>query len=444
LPAVRYLLNIVYLALLALAGPWLLVQAIRKGKYRQGWLAKLGGFVPRRAGHKPCLWLHAVSVGEVNLLAPLLRRLQSELPDWECVVSSTTLTGYSLAKTRYPEITVFYCPLDFSWAVSNALRRIRPDLLVLAELELWPNLIAACRGAGAQVAVVNGRLSDRSFRGYRLLRPVVRSLLGKIPLVAAQNEQYAERFRSLGAAEESVCVTGSLKYDGAQTDRSNPRTERLARLAGFRSDDVVFLAGSTGEPEEALALAAFEALAPLAPRLRLLLVPRHPDRFDAVAALLDASGQAWQRRSALDIGPANPAARILLVDQVGELGAWWGTATIGFVGGSLCGRGGQNMIEPAAYGVAVSFGPNTRNFRDIVAGLLAAEGAVVVEDGAALVPFVRRCLDDPAYAEQLGRRAAAHVSSQLGATERTCQKLLALIGAPPRAVSSPPSIRAAA
>ena len=159
-----------------------------------------------------------------------------------------------------------------------------------------------------------------------------------------------------------------------------------------------------------------------------MLVPRHPDRFDAVAALLDSSGQAWQRRSALDYGPANPAARILLVDQVGELGAWWGAAQIGFVGGSLCGRGGQNMIEPAAYGVAVSFGPNTRNFRDIVAGMLAAEAAVVVEDGAALTRFVSRCLEDPAYAEQLGRRAAAHVASQLGATERTVQELLALYG----------------
>ncbi len=439
----RYLLNLVYLAVLLLAAPWLAAQAVRKGKYRQGWLQKLFGLVPRRAGDKPCLWLHAVSVGEVNLLATLLRRLQAALPGWDFVVSTTTMTGYALAKTRYPDMPVCYCPLDFSWAVSAAVRRIRPDVLVLAELELWPNLIAACRASGARVAVVNGRLSDRSFRGYRLLRPVLGRLLRQIDLIAAQNDQYAGRFRSLGAAEDSLCITGSLKYDGAQTERANPRTQRLARLAGFAPGDTVFLAGSTGEPEEALALAAFSQLAAKAPRLRLVIVPRHPDRFDAVAELLESSGHSWQRRSALDHTPATPNARILLVDQVGELGAWWGTAQIGFVGGSLCGRGGQNMIEPAAYGVAVSFGPNTRNFRDIVAGLLAAEGAVVVEDGQALAQFVERCLQDHAYAEQLGRRAAAHVATQLGATERTVERLLALTGDGARA-HSPAAIRAAA
>lgn len=439
----RYLLNLIYLAVLLLAAPWLAAQAVRKGKYRQGWRQKLFGLVPRRTGDKLCLWLHAVSVGEVNLLATLLRRLQAALPGWDFVVSTTTMTGYALAKTRYPDVPVCYCPLDFSWAVAAAVRRIRPDVLVLAELELWPNLIAACRASGARVAVVNGRLSDRSFRGYRLLRPVLGRLLREIDLIAAQNEQYAGRFRELGAAENSLSITGSLKYDGAQTERANPRTQRLARLAGFVPGDTVFLAGSTGEPEEALALAAFSQLAAKAPRLRLVIVPRHPDRFDAVAELLESSGHSWQRRSALDHGPANPAARILLVDQVGELGAWWGTAQIGFVGGSLCGRGGQNMIEPAAYGVAVSFGPNTRNFRDIVAGLLAAEGAVVVEDGQALAQFVERCLQDPAYAEQLGRRAAAHVAGQLGATERTVERLLALIGEGASA-HSPTAVRAAA
>ncbi|MFO0896086.1 MAG: 3-deoxy-D-manno-octulosonic acid transferase [Pirellulales bacterium] len=439
----RYLLNLIYLAVLLLAAPWLAAQAVRKGKYRQGWLQKFFGLVPRRAGERPCLWLHAVSVGEVNLLATLLRRLQAALPGWDFVVSTTTMTGYALAKTRYPDVPVCYCPLDFSWSVAAAVRRIRPDVLVLAELELWPNLIGACRAAGARVAVVNGRLSDRSFRGYRLLRPILGRLLRQIDLIAAQNDQYAGRFRALGAAEQSLCVTGSLKYDGAQTERANPRTQRLARLAGFAPGDTVFLAGSTGEPEEALALAAFSQLAAKAPRLRLVIVPRHPDRFDAVAELLESSGHPWQRRSALDHTPATPNARILLVDQVGELGAWWGTAQIGFVGGSLCGRGGQNMIEPAAYGVAVSFGPNTRNFRDIVAGLLAAEGAVVVEDGQSLAQFVERCLQDLAYAEQLGRRAAAHVASQLGATERTVGRLLALTGEGASDTSSA-AIRAAA
>jgi len=527
-----YLLNLVYLALLAAAFPWFVCQAIRKGKYREGFAAKFFGRVPRRRGDRRCVWLHAVSVGEVNLLGSLLHEIAREKPDWECVVSTTTMTGMALARKKYPHLAPFYCPLDFSWAVRTAMRRIRPDLLVLAELELWPNLVRAARRSGARVAVINGRLSERSYRGYRRLQPLLAGMLRRIDLIAAQDETYAARFCALGAAAESVHVTGSMKYDGAETDRNNPVTQRLRRLAGFAEDDVVFLAGSTQEPEEALALAAWRELSPRWPQLRLVLVPRHPDRFDAVARLLDASGVPWQRRTALEepslaatgnaapsligascagpipLGPIPPgptsertkeptkAARssaggwskgvaesgsgpipnrtcgdwphddraygnrtcddrdggdlacgarasgtrtcgdwagedsrssVLLVDVVGELGAWWGTAQIAFVGGSMGTRGGQNMIEPAAYGAAVSFGPNTHNFRDIVAAMLARGAAVVVRDGEEMTAFVRRCLEDPAYRDRLGSRARALVAEQLGATRRTFGLLAPLV-----------------
>jgi 3-deoxy-D-manno-octulosonic-acid transferase len=228
------LLNFVYLLLILFSLPWLLWQAVRKGKYREGYAAKFLGRVPTRTGDKPCLWLHAVSVGEVNLLAPLLLMIEQERPDWECVISTTTATGMALAKKKYPRQTVFYCPLDFSWAVSAAMRRIRPDVLVLAELELWPNLIRAARQSGARVAVINGRLSEHSFHGYRRIRPLVARLLRQLDVVAAQDETYAERFRLLGTWPERVCVTGSMKYDGAQTDRANPTTQRLAELARDR------------------------------------------------------------------------------------------------------------------------------------------------------------------------------------------------------------------
>ena len=166
-PNVPYLLNLFYLLLILVAAPWLAYTAIRKGKYREGYAAKLLGRVPRRASKNPCIWLHAVSVGEVNLLAPLIREIERHRPDWECVISTTTMTGMALARKKYAPHTVFYCPLDFSWAAAAAMRRIRPDLLVLAELELWPNLIRAARRFGARVAVINGRLSEHSFRGYR-------------------------------------------------------------------------------------------------------------------------------------------------------------------------------------------------------------------------------------------------------------------------------------
>ena len=422
-----YLLNLTYLVLILAAFPWLLYQAIRKGKYREGFAAKLLGRVPRRTSEGTCLWLHAVSVGEVNLLGTLIEEIARQKPDWECVVSTTTITGMALAKKKYPHLAVFYCPLDFTWAVRAAMRRIRPRLLVLAELELWPNLVRAARQSGASVAVVNGRLSEESFRGYRRIRPLVARLLRQIDLVAVQDETYAQRFRRLGAPEGTVRVTGSMKYDGAETDRNNPTTTRLAKLAGLAPDAPVFLAGSTQAPEEAVVVDTWRELSRTWPQLRLILVPRHPHRFEAVARLLDTSGLRWQRRSELDGRAPDPEARVLLVDAVGELGAWWGTARIALVGGSLGNRGGQNMIEPAAYGAAVCFGPNTRNFRDVVASLLAHDAAVVVRDGEELTRFVRRCLEDPRYATDLGQRAGRLVAGQLGATARTFNLLADLV-----------------
>ena len=423
----RYLFNLLYAVLLVGGLPWLLAAMIRKGKYRAGLAEKFLGRVPRRASDAPCAWLHAVSLGEVSLIAPLVDELRRRHPGWDIAISTTTLTGYELARSRYHEHLVFYCPLDFSWAVRRAIARLRPTLLLLVELELWPNLIAAARNGGAKVAIINGRLSERSFRGYRRLRPFVRRVLEKVDLVAAQTPEYADRFLALGARHERTYVTGSLKFDGAQTDRDNPRTRALGELAGFAADDVVFLAGSTQEPEERLALDAYWRLSALYPRLRLVVVPRHPDRFDEVATILAASGIAWQRRSELDHGPLDTAARILLVDRVGELAAWWGTADVAYVGGSMGRRGGQNMIEPAAYGAAVSFGPKTKNFRDVVAALVDGKGAVVVADGERLTAFVRRCLEEPDFADALGACARRVVLSQLGATERTAELIDALV-----------------
>lgn len=431
-----YLLNLFYLLLLAVASPYLIYCAVRSGKYLAGWREKFWGDVPLRDSHARCLWLHAVSVGEVNLLEPILKRWDQLHPDWDVVISTTTLTGYALAKKRYAPRTVFYCPLDFSWAVRRALRRIRPDLLVLAELELWPNLIRLASLAGVKIAVVNGRLSEKSFRGYQRIASLVRAVLGRLDAVGVQNEEYRERFVALGADPARVRITGSIKFDGAVTDRGNPRTVAFGKLAGIEAGDVVFLAGSTQAPEEALALETFRRLAPRFPYLRLLITPRHPERFDETAAMLDRSGVPWIRRSLLDHSPKTPIPRVVLIDAVGELGAWWGLAEIAFVGGSLGQRGGQNMIEPAAYGAAICFGPNTWNFRDVVQLLLASEAAIVVRDGGELTQFVERCLSQRDYSRQLGQRARQFVLSQTGAAQRTLDMLDSLASSRPlRAVA---------
>jgi 3-deoxy-D-manno-octulosonic-acid transferase len=206
-----YLLNIAYLVALLVASPWLVWAAIHRGKYRDGFAAKLFGETPLLDNRRgPRLWLHAVSVGEVSLIGSLLREIDAKHPEWECVVSTTTATGYALAKKNYPQLAVFYAPLDFSWAVRRAMRRVRPTLLVLAELELWPNLIRAAQEQGTKVAIVNGRLSARSFRGYRRIRWLTKRVLRIVDLIAAQNDEYAARFRALGARPEAVRVTGSL------------------------------------------------------------------------------------------------------------------------------------------------------------------------------------------------------------------------------------------
>jgi 3-deoxy-D-manno-octulosonic-acid transferase len=418
------------LVVLIAASPWLLWSAIRKGKYRQGFAAKFFGGAPALGSPiSPRIWFHAVSVGEVNLIAPLLGEIAAKHSGCECVISTTTAAGYALAKMKYPTLTVFYAPLDFNWAVHRAMQRIRPTMLVLVELELWPNLIRAAKEHGAKVAIINGRLSQHSFRGYWRLRFLFRRTLKRVDLIAAQNDEYAARFRALGAPTDRVFVTGSLKFDGARTNRSNEATRRLRALAGFTDDDAIFLAGSTQAPEEEIALHTFKSLKDEHPRLKLAIVPRHPHRFDEVAALLDGSGLAWQRRSSFAETPhsafpiPHSPCRVLLVDTIGELSAWWGAAMIGFVGGSLGSRGGQNMIEPAAYGVATCFGPNTRNFRDVVELMLTHDAAVVVSDAEQLTAFVRRCLESPNYARILATRAQTVVQAQLGATVATVQLL---------------------
>jgi len=448
-----WLMDFVYFLVILVTSPiWISRFFFHPEKYRHGWSEKLLGLVPRRHSDTPCVWFHAVSVGEVNLLRPLLSEFRRRFPQYDIVLSTTTRSGMEVAKKRFPDLPVFFCPMDFSWAVRRAMRRIRPDLLVLTELELWPNLIRAASMSGAGVAVVNARLSDRSFRGYRWIRWVFRGTFDRMSLVAAQDSTTAQRFVELGVSANRVVMTGSLKFDGVELDRNNEMTRRFRELAAIGSDEVVFLAGSTQKEEETLAIQVYRELSWEFPRLRLIIVPRHPERFDEVAEMLNESQLAWRRRSELsnqtDVSQDRGGRKdqtleketepslsrspqtsppIILVDTVGELSAWWGVAHIALVGGSFGSRGGQNMLEPAGYGAAVCFGPNTWNFRDIVAHLLKANAAVVVHDLDELRQFVRRCLEDPQYVLGLGENARNLILAHRGATQRTIAQLQRLL-----------------
>jgi len=298
---------------------------------------------------------------------------------------------------------------------------------VLAEGEVWPNFLVAAGQYAIPVAVVNGRMSPRSYRRYRWLRALVGPLLHRVALYAVQNEAYAANFRSLGTRAERVHVTGSVKYDGVTGDRQNPKTKELAGLLGIRPQDLVWVAGSTQAPEEEIVLEVYRRAASEHANLRLIVVPRQRDRFGEVAGILKRSGLSFVQRSALSL-PAAQSPPVILVDTIGELGAIWGLADVAFVGGSLDGqRGGQNMIEPAAYGAAVVFGPHVWNFRDTVDRLLHAGAAIQVGTPVELETAVRRLLQDKAERDRLGVAARQLVSLQQGATERTIDLLDTLI-----------------
>ncbi len=439
------LLDLIYLIAFVVLLPWVAWRKVSGGRpVAAPWSRFIGSTPPLLPkGTRQRIWLHGVSVGEIQLLSSLSREITAQANAnglaVEFVVSSSTTTGLDLAAKRFGAAVVFPCPLDFTWAVRRVVKAVDADLLVLGELELWPHLLDAARRHRLPIVVANGRLSERSARGYRRVAPLVRRMLSRVTLVSARSAADAARFRALGAP--TVVDAGSMKFDGVRGDRAAEDVRCLAKLAGFVEDDIVFLAGSTQAPEEALAIDAYRAASADHPRLRLVIVPRHVERKPEIVALLDASGLAWQARSTLETEGATPHARVLLVDTTGELGAWWGTASIAFVGGSLDGkRGGQNMLEPAAYGAAVCFGPHTRNFADEVAVLLAADAARVVADGAALTAFVLDCLGAQAPLAQ-GTRAARTVAAHRGATAATAERILALLSAGPREAKGCPPAR---
>ncbi|HBJ36620.1 MAG TPA: 3-deoxy-D-manno-octulosonic acid transferase [Planctomycetaceae bacterium] len=433
------LLNILYCIALWIASPLVIYRSARYGRYRRGVRQKFFGVRsddftppladPASAGAAPVAWFHAVSVGEVNLVAGLIDAFRKSHPEYQVVVSTATDTGYDLAKSRFVDLPVFFCPLDFTWAVDQTLQTLRPRLLVLAELELWPNLIKHAGQWGCRVAIANGRLSERSAKRYGRFSALLAHTFARIDWIGCQDAEIAERFIACGANANAVAITGSIKFDNAPLNRDTAEISRIARWAAVDPWHQIFIAGSTQSGEEEIALATYRQLSAVHRELRLVIVPRHRERFDQVAALIEAAGFQVRRRSEHHI-PAEHWGwdTVILVDTVGELRNWWGISRIAFVGGSFGERGGQNMLEPAGYGSAVSFGPNTQNFRDIARRLLAAGGAVRLNTPDDLTTFVGRCLDEPPAADTLGRQARTVVMSHRGATEKTVEQLGRLLG----------------
>jgi 3-deoxy-D-manno-octulosonic-acid transferase len=423
-----YLLNLIYLAAAIALAPWLCWQAWVRKKPLRGLRAKWFGLAahPRFQPHRPTVWFHGVSVGEIHLLRQVVAQFRMRFPEWQCVISTTTGTGHDEAYKHFSDLPVIFWPFDFTWSVRNALRTIRPTLVLLSEGEIWPNFISAAQAAGVKVAVLNGRMSPRSARRLQTFRWLLAGTFAKLDWIGAQNDEYRAQYERLGAP--LVVTTGNIKYDGVVGDRHNAKTQAMRRLLGISSDAMVWVAGSTQDPEETVTLEIYRRARGAHPTLRLILVPRHPERFDEAARLLEHSGVAFVRRSAIKAGETIADDAVILVDTIGELSAVWGLADLAFVGGSLDGkRGGQNMIEPSAYGAAVLFGPHTWNFKQTVADLLACDAALQLADAASLEVAVSRLLDDADERRRLGEAARAFVLSQQGATARTLDELQRLI-----------------
>ncbi|MBV9574647.1 MAG: 3-deoxy-D-manno-octulosonic acid transferase [Acidobacteriales bacterium] len=416
-----YWLYSALLAIVLLMGsPYWLWQMLRHGKYRRGLGERLGRLPLRlRRPAAPVIWVHAVSVGEVLAVSRLIEDLKSRFPKHSIVVSTTTDTGQKLAGQRFGEENVFYFPLDLPFAIQPYLRLLRPRLVIIAETEFWPNFLRLAHRSGARIAIVNGRISDRSLRGYRRYRRVLVPILSQIDIFLAQSPEDARRLHEIGAPAERVENTGNLKFDLELP----PPPEIVAHLrATFESEHAgpIIVCGSTMEGEEPLLLRTFEIVLGRYPKAVMILAPRHPERFEPVAQLIQKLRLTLYRRSTKT--GETLAGAVLLLDSVGELAAIYALADIAFVGGSLVPSGGHNILEPAQYGVATVIGHHTENFRDMVEVFQVQKAIRVV--GPAELPLVfMELLADSDLRADLGSRAAGARRSQMGATEKTIQAL---------------------
>lgn len=414
-------------ALLASA-PWWLWKMATTHKYRRGMGERLG-FTRALQGRngRPLVWLHAVSVGEVLAVSRLIRDLEARLPDHMIAISTTTRTGQDLATRLFGAERVFYCPLDLPWAVRAWMNRLQPSMLILAETEFWPNLLSACFRRRIPVVVVNARISDRSWPRYLKLRALWQPFLSRLSAVLAQSQTDADRLGALGCPAERVTVSGNLKFDV----RAVVEAEATRQLRALAPRPRFIVAGSTLEGEEEAFLKAMEPLCRVHSRMIKVIAPRHPERFEAVAAMLGRSGLRWVRRSSWKDKPIEELKKleggeVVLLDTIGELASVYSLATIAFVGGSLIPAGGHNPLEPAQFAVPIVMGPNYENFRAITEEL-RAHHALRITTREDLSSTFTDLLHNRSSAEAMGKRAYEVFEAQAGATARSIDAIAALL-----------------
>ena len=425
------LYNILFTVFFVFASPYYFWRMRRRGNWRKGFSQRFGIYdtkLKQALTNRDRVWMHAVSVGEVNVCTQIIQGIEPRLPNLKIVVSTTTTTGMDELQRKLPtHISRIYYPIDRRSYVVRALSTVRPLAIVLVEAEIWPNFLWRAKKMGIPVFLVNARLSDRSYRGYnrfgRLFRPLFASLAG----VGAQTEADAARLQALGCRPESVRVVGSLKYDAAKLDeRRLVDVPDMFRQLGLPPGVPILLGGSTHSGEEAILAEQFLRLRARFPDLFLVLVPRHFERCREVGRELEARGVKFTYRNGITAQAQFQPGEIdcLLVNTTGELRYFYEYATVVFVGKSLTAAGGQNPIEPGALGKAMVFGPNMQNFAEVVRSLLAQDGAIQVRNAAALEKALGDLLADPARRQTLGRNALKVVRQNLGAIDRTVDMII--------------------
>jgi len=413
------------------SAPYFSIKLATSDKYRDGLGQRLGRLpveLLQSRGKGKCLWVHAVSVGEVLACAPLIEELKIKHPGLRIVLSTVTKTGNRTAIEKIKVADhIIYFPFDFSWTVNKVVREIAPDAVAMVETEIWPNFLRHLRREGIPSIIINGRISPSSFTGYRKVRFFIKNVFSKVTFFSMQTEEDAQRVIELGAARETVKVTGNVKFDQSPSALSPAKVIEYRKMFGLDADPLL-LAGSTHEEEEEVILEAYAILKEEFPRLRLMIAPRHPERWNEVEKLIIKKGCSVKRRSGM--GPEDGAGgdAVILLDTIGELAQMYALATVAFVGGSLVPVGGHNLLEPAAQGKAVLFGPHMFNFKEISRLLLEARGGLQVKNSRELLEKTRELLQNTAEREEMGRRGISVVLANQGAVKRNVKLVEKYLG----------------
>ena len=395
---------------------------VLRGKYHGGLWTRLGFVNVQKLGLPragvPVLWLHAVSVGEVQAVGGLIAKIKGKYPGYSIVLSTVTPTGFNLAQTSLGDkACVIYAPLDFSWAVGAYIRCFQPKVYVTAETEIWPNLFSALFRQGVPIIQVNGRISTESYGRYKRIRPILKRTLKNVSLFCMQSPEDAERIVGLGADKEKVCVVGNMKFDGQAAGPDYQRKE-----IGIAADEIVWVAGSTHDGEENIVLRVFRGLKGTRAALRLIIAPRHIERAGHVMTMVEQHGYFPVRFSQLSGTPLTKGG-VIVIDTIGDLRRLYGIADIVFMGKSLTAHGGQNMLEPIFYGKPVIVGPFTENFQHVVELLRQGQAILQVRSEEDLGELLKQLIKDPDFGKKIGAQAARIIGRNQGATGKTLARL---------------------